>query len=191
RASAWRSRSPSPSYRARPQVERSTRSPAGAWEARTTSGTEAPISASTAPISGGTETAALVVAASAAVPRARETPAASAASAPPQASTKQSGARFALDRGMSVGVQLDAQELAADEEVVAVGEVALALDAHVGAVAAVEVGEGELAAVLFDAAVGAGHVEVHGEVEVAALAADLEGGAAGAHGHADGAPLED
>src|SRR5262249_22667595 len=91
----------------------------------------------------------------------------------------------------SVGVELDPQELAADEEVVAVREIALALDAHVGAVAAVEIGEREFAAVLLEPTVRAGHVEVHGEVEIAALAADLERAAPRADRHADRAALED
>src|SRR5687767_15435420 len=43
----------------------------------------------------------------------------------------------------SVGVELDAEQLATDEEVVAVLQRALAGDAHVGAVAAVEVGRSE------------------------------------------------
>src|SRR5581483_1383320 len=63
-------------------------------------------------------------------------------------------------------------------------------DAHVRAVSAVQIGERELAAVLFEAAVRARHVEVAREVEVAAFASDLERGPARADGHADGAALQ-
>src|SRR5262249_45350519 len=86
---------------------------------------------------------------------------------------------------------LDAQELAADEEVVAVGELALGLEAHVRAVAAVEVREGDLSARVLELAVRRAHVKVAREVEVAALAADLQAARARAHRHARRAALED
>src|SRR5262245_54555752 len=143
RASASRSSSPSPWKSGCPQLVTSMRSPA-AFLAGMTSGPARPTSPSTASISAGTPTSAADGAA--ARPAAGAKAAASAAKAPPCASTKQR-ARERFLCGMSVGVQLDPQQLAADEQVVAVREVALALDAHVGTVPAVEIGQRELAAV--------------------------------------------
>src|ERR1700722_14271341 len=85
---------------------------------------------------------------------------------------------------------LDAQQLSPDEEVVAVGQLALGLEAHVGAVAAAQVGQRELSAGVFELAVRGAHVEVAGEVEIAALATDLQHRASRADRHPEGAPLE-
>src|SRR5262249_17954607 len=58
-----------------------------------------------------------------------------------------------------VRVQLDAEQLATDEDVVAVRELAVGLEAHVGAVAAAEVREEVVPFSFFDAAVLGGHVD--------------------------------
>src|SRR5262245_243861 len=89
------------------------------------------------------------------------------------------------------GRDLDPQELPADDEVVAVPELALGLQADVRAVSAVPVGERDLPARLLDLAVRRAHVEVTREVEVAALAADLQPARARAHRHAGRATLQD
>src|SRR5262249_6909270 len=90
----------------------------------------------------------------------------------------------------SIAVELDAQQLSADENVVAVAELALALQADVGAITAVEIREGELCADLFDAAVRRGHIEVARAAEIAPLAADLHGATARADHHAEKATLQ-
>jgi len=81
---------------------------------------------------------------------------------------------FAGQDAHLVGVEFDAEQLAADEQIVAVSKFAFALDTNVGAVAAIEIGERELAVVFFDAAMRPGHVEVARKVQVTALASDLE-----------------
>lgn len=70
-------------------------------------------------------------------------------------------------------------------------ELAFVLDAHVGAVAAVEIGEREAAVVLLDAAVRPAHVHVRGEVQIPAFAPELQHVGASADSHAVGAALED
>src|SRR5262249_36776984 len=78
----------------------------------------------------------------------------------------------------SVRVQLDAEELAADEDVVAVGELSVGLQTHVRAVAAAVVGEEVVALALLDAAMLGGHVNVAREVQVPVFATDGERGSA-------------
>ena len=65
---------------------------------------------------------------------------------------------------ISVCVQLDAEELAADEDVVSVGELAVRLEADVGAVPAAEIREEEVPFFVLDGAVLRGHEDVAGEV---------------------------
>src|SRR5262245_23962263 len=89
-----------------------------------------------------------------------------------------------------VRVHLHAQETPADEDVVAVVERALGLDAHVSPVPAVEITQVVAAFALLDRAVSRRHEEIRREIEVAVLAPDLNARAPRAHGHADGAALE-
>src|SRR6185369_17992102 len=75
--------------------------------------------------------------------------------------------------------------------VVAVGEGGIGLDTEISPVAAIPVGEHELAVFFFDGAMLAGEEDVTWEVEVAVFATDLQRGAARANGHADRAAFQD
>src|SRR5271154_4848213 len=86
---------------------------------------------------------------------------------------------------------LDAQELAPDEHVVAVRELLLAPNLQVRPVPARHVGQDELGARVFDLAVGGAHVEVAWKVQVAALATDLKAPTTRAYRHAESPALED
>jgi hypothetical protein len=85
----------------------------------------------------------------------------------------------------SICVQLDAQQLFTDEDVVAVRQGFFGLQAQVRAVAAVEVGEHELAVFFLDGGVLALHEHVTRKVEVAVFATDLQRVATRADGHSD------
>src|SRR5580704_17905432 len=96
------------------------------------------------------------------------------------------GGRAPLVRGRD----LDAQELAADENVVPVRELFFAANPQVRPVAADHVGQDELGPCVFDLAVGRAHVEVPREIQIAAFAPDLEPATARAHRHAERPALE-
>src|ERR1051326_5973951 len=67
--------------------------------------------------------------------------------------------------GRSVRVELDPEELSPDEKVIAVAELPFGLQTDVGAVAAIEIGDGKLAGDLVDATVRRRHEKIPGEIE--------------------------
>src|SRR6185503_13442179 len=89
-----------------------------------------------------------------------------------------------------VGVELDAEELSPDEEVIAVDELAFGLQTDVGAVATIEIGDRELTGYLVDATVRRRHEKIAREIEVGPLASDLKGVCSCADDHARVASLQ-
>lgn len=83
-----------------------------------------------------------------------------------------------------------AEQLPSDENVVAVSELALGLEAEVGPVSAVHVRQHEPAAGVFQLAVRSTHVEVAREVQIAALAPDLKTRTACTNRHSTRTALE-
>src|SRR5688500_12879070 len=94
-------------------------------------------------------------------------------------------------RALSVRVELDAQQLATDEKVVAVPELPLGLQPYIGSVTAIQIGEGKFPSAFLDAAMRARHEEVARKIQIAALAADLQRVGAGTDHHTEHAPLQD
>src|SRR5690606_27256437 len=77
--------------------------------------------------------------------------------------------------GPKLGGLLDAQELVAEEDVIAVAELSLAADAHVRAVAGAEVDEREAAVgAELHLGVSTGHEDIVRKVHVAVFAPDLD-----------------
>src|SRR5690606_695967 len=89
------------------------------------------------------------------------------------------------------GVELDSEHLSSDHQVVPMVDGVISLDAYVGAVARVEIGQGKAIGVLFDDAVLDREMRIRVDVHVAALASDRDAASARAVGEPGRAPLQE